>query len=65
MSGEKQVKEMILDPFIGMWLANLVFLPISLFLLHKSTNDSSIFDFSYYKQVINNLIYKQDSNKSY
>ena len=56
MSGEKQVKEMILEPFIGMWLANMIFLPISIFLLYKASKDSSLMDISYYKQSINNLI---------
>tara|TARA_B000000532_G_scaffold241109_1_gene232974 strand:+ start:1171 stop:2553 length:1383 start_codon:yes stop_codon:yes gene_type:complete len=55
ITGEKQVKEVGLDPLIGMWLANLVFTPISLILLYKATTDSSLLDFSYYKQKINNL----------
>ena len=62
--GEKQAKELMMDPIIGMWLANLIFLPISLFLLYKATSDSSIMDFSYYKNPIIKLIYGKKSNKS-
>jgi len=62
--GEKQAKELLMDPTIGMWLANLIFLPISLFLLYKATTDSSILDLSYYKNPIINLIYGKKSNKS-
>ena len=64
ITGEKQVKEVGLDPFIGMWLANLVFAPISLILLYKATTESNLLDFSYYKQTINNLFNRQKSNKS-
>ena len=42
ITGEKQVKEVGLDPLIGMWFANLVFTPLSLILLYKATTDSSI-----------------------
>ena len=62
--GEKQAKELLMDPATGMWLANLIFLPISLFLLYKATTDSSILDLSYYKNPIINLIYGKKSNKS-
>jgi len=64
MSGEKQVKEMGMDPLLGMWIANLIFTPIGLFLLYKATRDSSLLDLSYYKQAINNVIYRGKLNKS-
>lgn len=64
ISGEKQVKEVGLDPLIGMWIANLIFTPLSFFLLYKATTDSSLLDFSYYKQSINNLFNRGKSNKS-
>jgi lipopolysaccharide export system permease protein len=64
MIGEKAVKESTLLPFEGMWLSNLVFFPISIFLLYKASKDSSLLDFSYYKQTINNLIFKLKLNKS-
>ena len=64
ITGEKQVKEVGLDPMIGMWIANLVFTPISLILLYKATTDSNLLDLSYYKQSINNLFNRGKSNKS-
>ena len=64
MIGEKYVKESTLLPYEGMWLANLMFFPISVFLLYKASKDSSLLDFSYYKQTINNLIFKRNLNKS-
>ena len=62
--GEKQVKEMTMDPFLGMWMSNLSFLPLSIFLLYKSSKDSNLLDFSYYKQAIYKLIYRGKLNKS-
>jgi len=64
MVGEKAVKESTLLPYEGMWFANLVFFPISIFLLYKASKDSSLLDFSYYKQTINNLIFNRNLNKS-
>ena len=64
ITGEKQVKEVGFDPLIGMWLGNIVFTPISLFLLYKATTDSSLLDFSYYRQIINNVFIKGKLNKS-
>lgn len=63
ISGEKQVKEVGLDPLIGMWIANLIFTILSFFLLYKATTDSSILDFSYYKQSINNVLKRGKLNK--
>ena len=59
ISSEKQIKEVGLDPLIGMWIANLIFTPLSFFLLYKATTDSSLLDFSYYKQSINNLFNRE------
>ena len=64
ITGEKQVKEVGLDPLIGMWLANLIFTPLSLILLNKATTDSTLLDYSYYKQIIYNLFDREKSNKS-
>ena len=63
ISGEKQVKEIGLEPVIGMWLANAVFTPVSIFLLFKAIKDSQLFDFSYYKVTINKLINMDKSIK--
>ena len=57
------MKEIGLDPVIGMWLANAIFTPISIFLLFKAIKDSQLFDFSYYKISINKLINKDKSIK--
>jgi lipopolysaccharide export system permease protein len=40
--GEKFAKEDTLTPFVGMWLATFVLLPLGLFLTYKALNDSKL-----------------------
>ena len=46
MVGEKSAKDLSIEAFEGMWLANLVFLPLAIFLIYKAKNDAKLFDFS-------------------
>ena len=46
MIGEKSAKDLSMQAYEGIWLANIVFLPIALFLVYKAKNDSQLFDFS-------------------
>ena len=48
ITGEKFAKEGILPPYEGMWMAAAVLLPLGIFLTHKATADSSIFDIDIY-----------------
>ena len=56
MFGEKFVKEAILSPFVGMWLANLVLLPLGIFLIYKAMHDSQLFNKEKYSRFYNKLI---------
>ena len=42
--GEKSAKDLSMQAYEGMWLANLVFAPIAIFLIYKAKNDSKLFD---------------------
>ena len=62
MFGEKFVKEGILSPFTGMWLAILVLAPVGIFLTYKAMHDSQLFNKEFYhrffkkiKPVLNKL----------
>jgi len=51
--GEKSAKDLSMQAYEGIWLANIVFSPIALFLLYKAKNDSQLFDFSsVFKRII-------------
>ena len=48
MFGEKFVKEGMISPFIGMWLAVLVLTPVGIFLTYKAMHDSQLFSKEFY-----------------
>lgn len=46
MIGEKAAKDLSMQAHEGMWLSNLLFIPIAIFLMYKAKNDLSLFEFS-------------------
>ncbi|MDX1935591.1 MAG: YjgP/YjgQ family permease, partial [Flavihumibacter sp.] len=46
--GEKFVKEDVLSPSIGMWVATIVLVPMGLFLIVKAMRDSQLFNSEFY-----------------
>ena len=46
--GKKFVKEDVLQPAAGMWLATIVLVPLGLFLIYKALHDSQLFNKEYY-----------------
>ena len=55
MIGEKATKELSMQAYEGMWLANIAFLPIAIFLIYKAKNDAALFDFTRLILVFNRL----------
>ena len=53
--GKKFVKQDVLSPIAGMWLATYVLTPIGLFLVYKALHDSQLFNKEYYFRVIKNI----------
>ena len=51
MFGEKFVKESIMSPFFGMWLAVLVLIPVGIFLTYKAMHDSQLFNKEFYNRT--------------
>jgi lipopolysaccharide export system permease protein len=61
MFGEKFVKESIVSPFIGMWMAVLVLTPVGIFFTYKAMHDSQLFNKEFYTRAfkkIQNFLYK-------
>jgi lipopolysaccharide export system permease protein len=50
--GKKFVKEDVLPPVIGMWLATLILLPVGLFLVYKAMHDSQLFNKEFYFRLL-------------
>jgi lipopolysaccharide export system permease protein len=51
MFGEKFVKEGLLPPAIGMWLAIIVLAPVGVFLTYKAMHDSQLFNKELYNKA--------------
>lgn len=51
MFGEKFVKESMLPPYIGMWLAVLVLTPVGIFLTYKAMHDSQLLSKEFYNRI--------------
>ncbi len=57
--GEKAAKDATLTPSEGMWLANLVFLPIAIFLIYKTSRNITLFNIGRYTNPMSKLFIKQ------
>lgn len=57
--GEKLTQEGTLIPEIGMWISTIILLPLGLFLLYKSNNDSKLLSIDSYIKYINKLFRKK------
>ena len=57
--GEKAAKDATLTPSEGMWLANLVFLPIAIFLIYKTSRNITLSNIGRYTNPISKLFIKQ------
>ncbi len=50
--GRKFVKEDIMQPFSGMWMATFVLLPVGIFLTYKAMADSQLFNKEFYHRML-------------
>jgi lipopolysaccharide export system permease protein len=50
--GRKFVKEDVMQPFTGMWMATFVLLPVGIFLTYKAMNDSQFFNKEFYYRIL-------------
>ncbi|MEX0636577.1 MAG: LptF/LptG family permease, partial [Ferruginibacter sp.] len=55
MFGEKFVKEDLLPPFTGMWLAVMTLIPVGIFFTYKAMHDSQLFNKEFYQRAYKKL----------
>ena len=53
--GKKFVKEDVMQPLFGIWLATFILLPIACFLIYKAMHDSQLFNKEFYYRATRNL----------
>ncbi|QOR76414.1 MAG: LptF/LptG family permease [Thermoflavifilum sp.] len=49
--GEKLARNGVVAPWLGMWLATMVLVPIAVFLVYKALNDSQLFNKEFYYRL--------------
>ncbi len=62
VTGEKLAKEGTLAAYQGMWIATITLLPVGVFLTHKATSDSDLFDVNLYITLLKNIFKKNKVN---
>lgn len=55
MTGEKMARKDVMATWSGMWLSNIVLLPIAAFLIVKAMNDSQLFNKDFYIRIYNRI----------
>ncbi len=53
--GEKWAKQELISPFIGVWLPNLVLIPVGILFLIQARRDARLFEADFYYVIIENL----------
>jgi len=48
MTGERAARELVLSPFMGMWISSIIILPLGIILTYKATTDSGILNIEAY-----------------
>lgn len=67
MFGEKFVKERLIEPAVGMWLAVITLTPVGIFLTYKAMHDSQLFSREFYTRSykrIKNIALRIKTKKS-
>ncbi len=60
--GRKFVKEDVMQPVAGMWMATYILLPVGFFLIYKAMNDSQLFNGDVYKKFFRRIRGLRDKN---
>ncbi|MGK7391573.1 MAG: LptF/LptG family permease [Candidatus Cyclobacteriaceae bacterium M2_1C_046] len=55
MTGEKYAKQAMIDPWLGIWAANIILLPIGIFFLRQARVDARLFDSDFYNVMMDKL----------
>jgi lipopolysaccharide export system permease protein len=68
MFGEKFVRQDVMTPVAGIWMATYILLPIGFFLVYKAMNDSQLFNYEFYfrfiKTIKNKFLLRPKKNNS-
>jgi lipopolysaccharide export system permease protein len=55
LTGEKLVRESYVSPYVGVWIASFILLPLGAFLTIKATNDSAVLNIDSYFKIFRKI----------
>ena len=55
MQGEKWAKADIIEPWLGIWSANIILFPVGLIFLRQARNDARLFDADFYNVLFDKI----------
>ena len=62
-TGEKSVRSAVTDPWKGMWMSTMIFLPVGIFLAYLAATDSNIMDAESYRLFFKSVVNKIKKKK--
>jgi lipopolysaccharide export system permease protein len=62
-TGEKSVRSAVTDPWKGMWMSTMIFLPVGIFLAYLAATDSNIMDAESYRLFFKSVVNKFKKKK--
>ncbi len=63
LTTQKWVREGLMDPILGVWMANLILFPLGLVFLRQARNDVRLFEADYYRVVLSRWLSKVPSQQ--
>jgi len=58
--GEDMVKELVVEPYQGMWMSTALLLPLGIFFTYKATTDSTLFDLTGFLDLVKKIFKKKE-----
>ena len=55
ITGEKWAKQELISSFVGVWLPNVILLPVGIFFLYQARKDAKLFDSDFYMVTIDKI----------
>jgi lipopolysaccharide export system permease protein len=55
-TGEKSVRSAVTEPWKGMWMSTMIFLPVGVFLAYQAATDSNIMDAESYRRFFKSIL---------
>jgi len=59
--GEDMVKELVLEPYQGMWMSTALLFPLGIFFTYKATTDATLFNLTGFLDLVKKIFKKKEA----